>query len=130
VEASPAQRAAGDELWLTVTAAGSDECRGQLELTAVDSEHRRGALTLWIAPRDRGRGLGTAALALAGRWLLTDGGLERVALLAPPANSALRGAAQRAGYRAEGVLRGEALGVGGTGGRVDVEVHSLVVADL
>jgi RimJ/RimL family protein N-acetyltransferase len=133
VETSAAQRAAGEELWLTVTAAGSDECRGQLELTSVDPEHRSGVLTLWIAPLDRRRGLGAAALALAGRWLLTDGGLARVALLAPPGNAALRGAAQRAGYHAEGILRGEALGagaIGGAGGRVDIEVHSLVVADL
>ena len=73
------------------------------------------------------RGLGTAALALAGRWLLTDGGLERVSLLATPDHAALRGAARDAGYRAEGILRGYRLG---PAGRVDAEVHSLVIADV
>ena len=127
VEASAALRAVSGELWLTVTAAGSDECCGQLELRHPDPDQRRGQLTVWIAARRRRQGLGTAALALAGRWLLTDGGLERVSLLAAPDHAALRGAAQAAGYRAEGILRGYWLG---SGGRADAEVHSLVVADL
>jgi ribosomal-protein-alanine N-acetyltransferase len=127
VEASAALRAVGGELWLTVTAAGSDECCGQLELRDLDADQGRGELTVWIAPRRRRQGLGTAALALAGRWLLTDGGLERVSLLAAPDHAALRGAATTAGYRAEGILRGYGLG---PGGRADAEVHSLVVSDL
>jgi len=129
VEASAAERAAGTELWLTILAAGGgDECRGQLEAVDVDAAQGRATLTVWVAPRDRRRGLGSSALALAGRWLLTDCGLERVQLHADPAVEALRGAAQRAGFRSEGVLRGYLLGPDGR--RRDVEVFSLVAADV
>jgi RimJ/RimL family protein N-acetyltransferase len=126
VEAAATLRAAG-ELWLTVTVAGSDECCGQLELHDLDADQRRAELTVWIASRRRRQGLGSAALGLAGRWLLTDGGLDRVSLLAAPDHAALRGAAGAAGYRTEGILRGYGLG---PGGRADAEVHSLVAADL
>jgi RimJ/RimL family protein N-acetyltransferase len=130
-EASAARRAAGEELWLTVLARDrepvSDDCCGQIEVVDVDPEHERAALTSWIAPGARGRGLGAAALALAGRWLLTDAGLARVHILADPGDPAIRRAAETAGFRSEGVLRGYALR---SGGRADVEVLALVVADL
>ena len=127
VEESAGRRTAGSELWLTITDAGADDCRGQLDVTDVDAGHRRADLRVWIAPGDRGRGLGAAALALAGRWLLRDAGLARVQLLAPPANAALWSAAARAGFHREGVLRGYWLG---PGGRVDAELHALVAADV
>jgi RimJ/RimL family protein N-acetyltransferase len=127
VEESGAHRMAGRGLWLTVTDAGADECRGQVDVIASDAGHCRADLRLWIAPRDRGRGLGTAALALAGRWLLGEVGLARVQMFAPPANAALASAAARAGFRREGVLRGYWLG---SSGRVDAEVHALIAADL
>jgi RimJ/RimL family protein N-acetyltransferase len=108
---------------------GDDECRGQLDVEDVDSDHRRAALRIWIAPRDRGRGLGRAALSLAARWLLTDCGLERVALEADAAgDTPLHHAALAAGFRSEGVLRGHRLGADGR--RADVEVLSLIIADL
>lgn len=127
VEASASERAAGARLWLTVLAPGSDDCRGQIDVSDVDPEHRRAQLEIWIAPRDRGRGLGTAALALAGRWLLTAGGLERIQLLVDPDDPAIRGAATAAGLRDEGVLRGYLLD---RDGRRDVTVLSLIAADL
>jgi RimJ/RimL family protein N-acetyltransferase len=114
-EASAARRAAGEELWLTVLARdrdpAGDECCGQIEVGDVDPEHDRAALTIWIAAGDRGRGLGSAALALAGRWLLTDAGLARVHILADPRDPAIRRAAEKAGFRSEGVLGGYTLGV-------------------
>jgi RimJ/RimL family protein N-acetyltransferase len=131
-EAAADERARGGSLWLTVLAAHdggfADECRGQIDVREVEADHRRASLEIWIAPRDRGAGLGRAALALAGRWLLTDGGLARVQLLAEPANEPLRRAALAAGFVAEGVLRGHRLGRDGR--RADAEVLSLVAADL
>jgi RimJ/RimL family protein N-acetyltransferase len=125
VEASAAERAAGTELWLTILdATGGDECRGQLDVGDVEAEQRRATLTIWIAPRDRGRRLGSAALALAGHWLITDCGLERVELQTDPGNRALHRAAMTAGFVSEGVLRGYVLGRDGR--RRDVEVLSLI----
>jgi RimJ/RimL family protein N-acetyltransferase len=128
VEASPGERTAGRDLWLTIVPAGGDDgCRGQLEVRDVDADHRRAELTLWVAPAARGRGLGTSALRLAGEWLLRDTFLARVGLLADPGDPAIRAAAARAGFRSEGVLRGYRLL---RSGRVDVEAFSLVEADL
>ncbi len=131
VERSAALRAAGAELWLTILAragdAISDECRGQVDVHDLDWDHRRAELEIWIAPRDRGRGLAAAALGLAGRWLLTQCGLERVQILVDPANETMRRAAHAAGFAQEGVLRGY---LQDRDGRVDVTVMSLVGADL
>ena len=130
-EASAAERGAGRELWLTVvTATGTDECVGQIDVHDVEPDDGRAALTIWIAPGQRRRGLGSAALALAGRWLIADVGLHRLQILADPANPAIRGAALRAGFKAEGVLRGYRPGAGKAGFRADAEVLALVAADL
>jgi RimJ/RimL family protein N-acetyltransferase len=127
VEAEAADRAAGIGAWLTITAESSDECCGQVDVHDVDSDHQRAELGIWIAPGRRGAGLGRAALALAGRWLLEECGIIRVELLTEPDNQALARAAEAAGFAAEGVLRGY---LRRRGGRVDVRVLSLVAADL
>jgi len=130
-EWSAEQRAAGRELWLTVLAAGgTDECLGQLDVHDVEPDDARASLTIWIAPRRRRRGLGSAALALAGRWLIEQAGLARLQLLTDPADPAIRGAALKAGFRPEGVLRGYRAGPGRAGFRADAEVLSLIAADL
>ena len=129
-ELADAERAAGVAVWLTVVRADSrapDECRGQIEVDAVDWDNRSARLRVWVVPADRGHGLATAALALASRWLLTDGGLARVQLLSDPANAPLRAAAGAAGFREEGVLRGYALD---ERGRRDVVVLARIADDL
>ncbi len=75
----------------------------------------------------RGRGVATDALRLAGRWLLSECGLARVQLVTEPDNVAMVAAARRAGFLEEGVLRGY---VRERGQRVDVTMLSLVAADL
>ena len=131
VEESAAERAAGTEAWLTILRRDgdgfSDQCRGQVDVRDVDADDRRAQLEIWIAPRDRGHGVAGAALALVGRWLLADCGLERVALLVAPANATMLRAAETAGFSPEGVLRGY---LRDRSGRVDVTVLSLVTADL
>lgn len=131
VEREPGERAAGAGAWLTILdatgATAPDVCRGQVEVCDVDSDHRRAGLAIWVAPGDRGRGLGAGALALAGRWLLEDCGMMRVELQAESGNEALARAATAAGFSAEGVLRGY---LRARGRRIDVAVLSLVAADL
>jgi RimJ/RimL family protein N-acetyltransferase len=130
-EGSPTARAAGRELWLTVLAAGgSDECIGQIEVLDVEPDDCRASLTIWIAPCSRRRGLASAALVLAGRWLIADVGLQRLQILADPSDPGIHGAALKAGFKAEGVLRGYRPGAGKTGYRADAEVLALVAADL
>ncbi len=126
-ELAAAQREAGESLVLTILEHGADICRGQLGVHEVDWENRRAELAVWVAPHYRGRGTARRALALAGRWLLTDCGLERVGLLIEPSNLAPILAARAAGFRQEGVLRGYTLE---QGRRVDSAALSLVRTDL
>ncbi len=127
VEGGAGDRAAGTGLWLTIVAAGADECIGQIDVHDVDWDHSRAELGIWIAPPHRGRGVGADALRLAGGWLLSACGLVRVQLVTEPGNAAMVAAARRAGFREEGVLRGYRRECGR---RVDVTMFSLVAADL
>jgi RimJ/RimL family protein N-acetyltransferase len=127
IENEARERAAGAGVWLTIRDETSDLCRGQLEVGDVDWDHRRAGLSLWVAPGDRRRGLGSGALTLAGRWLLETCEMMRVELFSHPSNQALAAAVRSAGFAAEGVLRGY-LRQGGR--RVDAAVYSLISSDL
>jgi ribosomal-protein-alanine N-acetyltransferase len=127
VEESDAERRAGRGVWLTVLAPGTENFRGQLDVHDVDWDHGRAELGIWISPGDRGRGLGAGALALVGRWLLADGGLERVEILTEPGNEAMLRSAAAAGFTREGLLRGYRLD---RGRRIDIVPMSLIRGDL
>jgi RimJ/RimL family protein N-acetyltransferase len=125
VEGEPADRATGAALWLTIVAAGDDECIGQIDVHDVDWDHSRAELGIWTAPAHRGRGVATNALRLIGRWLVNECGLARVQLMTEPDNVALIAAARAAGFAEEGVLRGY---LRERGQRVDITMLSLVAA--
>ncbi len=126
-EREAAARAAGERATLTVLEPGSDTCRGQIRVEPVDWDQARAELMIWLAPQVRGRGLGRAALRLAGAWLLTSCGLARVEALAEPENEAAIKTAQAAGFVREGVLR-EYQRKRGKG--VDMVIMSLIGTDL
>jgi RimJ/RimL family protein N-acetyltransferase len=126
-EQAAADRAAGTGAWLTILAPGSDTCRGQLDVHHLDWDHRRAEVGIWVAPGERRAGLGSGALALAGRWLLETCELIRVGLFAEPGNEAIVRAATTAGFVAEGVLRAY---LREQGRRVDMTVMSLIITDL
>jgi ribosomal-protein-alanine N-acetyltransferase len=127
VEQGPADRAAGTAVWLTIVAPGSDDCSGQLDVHDVEWDHGRADLGIWIAPGQRGRGMGAEALRVAAPWLLRECGLERVQLMTEPENAAMVAAARAAGFSQEGVLRSY---LRERGQRVDVIMLSLVTGDL
>ncbi|MGH2857885.1 MAG: GNAT family N-acetyltransferase [Solirubrobacteraceae bacterium] len=130
IEAAAHERRAGSGVWLTIVAADAsppDRCGGQLDVIAVDWDHARAELAVWVVPQERGRGLAREALALAGRWLLSECGLVRVAVAAPADHLALIGAATAAGFEREGVLRSY---VAGPAGRLDLVVMSMVAGDV
>lgn len=126
-ERAEADRIAGRRLALTILDQGDDTCRGQIEVHNVDWDSARADLGIWVAPQRRGTGIGTRALTLASRWLLQDGGLQRVQLLTEPDNEPMIRCAQAAGFCCEGILRGYTRD---HGRRVDNAVFSLVVRDL
>jgi [ribosomal protein S5]-alanine N-acetyltransferase len=121
------ERALGSAVRFTILEPGSDVCRGQLDVHRVDWDHLRAEAGIWIAPEHRGRGLASAALPLAGRWLFEAGGLSRLELLTEPDNQAMISAARRAGLTNEGVLRAY---VRERGRRLDLTVLSLLPPDL
>lgn len=137
-ERAEADRLAGRGISLTIVETGEDTWAGQVDVHRVDWDHLRAELAVWVAPARRGRGLARRALALAGRWLLLEAGLERVELITQPDNEPLQRAAQAAGFRLEAVLRGYYQPFPGlprhrirpSDGRVDMTMLSLVRRDL
>jgi RimJ/RimL family protein N-acetyltransferase len=100
-ELDPAERASGRGLRLTILLAGDDTCRGQLDVHNVHWPEGEAELGIWVAPRDRGRGLATRALSLASDWVFTACGLQRLSLVTDPDNGPLLAAAKRSGFVAE-----------------------------
>ena len=125
-EEADARRAAGRGLTLTILESGADVCRGEIRVHEVDLAHARCELGIWVAPRLRGQGLGPRALRLAAGWLLDTCGLERLAILTEVDNAPMRAAAERAGFRSEGILRGYTFE---HGRRIDHAVLSRVAGD-
>jgi RimJ/RimL family protein N-acetyltransferase len=126
-ETAETERAVGTRLWLTIVVPGSDECRGQLDVHDAELQYGRVDVQIWVAPGHRRRGLGSAALAAAARWLIEPAGLERVQLLIEPDNAAMLATAARAGFQREGRLRAHWRE---RRGRIDADVWSLVKRDL
>jgi RimJ/RimL family protein N-acetyltransferase len=126
-ERAPAERAAGARATLTILESGSDVCRGQIDVCELDWDHQRAELQIWVVPQSRRTGLGHRALALVGRWLLDECGLERVQIVTESDNEAMVRAARAAGFLYEGILRAYQRD---QRGRVDVAVLSLLSADL
>ena len=126
-ELADTERSLGARLWLTILAPGSDVCRGQIDVHDAELHYGRADLDLWVAPEHRHRGLGSAALALAGRWLIGEADLARVQLFIEPGNGAMLATAAKAGFVREGLLRGYWRE---RGGRRDAEAWSLVTPDL
>jgi ribosomal-protein-alanine N-acetyltransferase len=121
-------RATGLRATLTIVEPGDDVCQGQIHLREVDWDHRRGSLSIWLAPQARGRGRGSAALRIVAPWLLRHTELLRLQILADPDNAPVVHAAQAAGFVPEGMLRGYYRRGGGR--RVDAAVLSLLTTDL
>lgn len=105
-ESAHADRVAGSRITLTLTAPGADLCLGQLSVQPIDWDHAWAALSLWVAPQARRRGLGSGALALAAPWLLGPCRLERVHFVCEPDNVAMVRTGRRAGFREEALLHG------------------------
>ncbi len=126
-ELADTERSLGARLWLTILAPGSDVCLGQIDVHDAELQYGRADLDVWVAPGQRDHGLGSAALALAGRWLVGEGGLARVQLFIGPDNRPMLAAAAKAGFVREGRLRGYWRE---RSGRRDAEAWSLVTPDL
>jgi RimJ/RimL family protein N-acetyltransferase len=68
-------------------------------------ENRIAEISYWTFPPFRGRGYASRGIRLACDWAFEELGVERMEIYVEPNNIASRGAAQRAGFSEEGLLR-------------------------
>jgi RimJ/RimL family protein N-acetyltransferase len=116
---------AGDEgsrTFLIVDGTSGDLC-GAIEVRLGET----GSIGYWIAADARGRGVATRATKLLARWVLTEGGVERLELTTDPDNVASQRVAEKAGFTREGVLRSH---MRFSDGRRDSIMFSLLPTDL
>jgi RimJ/RimL family protein N-acetyltransferase len=83
----------------------NDELVGLAVIPTIDRTTRTAELGYVVAPEARGRGVGTAALALLTGWAFDEQRLFRLELLIGVDNFASKRVASRCGYSFEGVLR-------------------------
>jgi RimJ/RimL family protein N-acetyltransferase len=120
------ERMAGRELALAIVDHG-DTLLGAIGMSNFDWSDHRGEIGYWMARDARGRGLGTRAVRLLSRWAIDALALERVELLANPANEGSQRLAERAGFTREGLLRRYRTR---HGVREDLVMFSLLPEDL
>ncbi|MDG4829096.1 GNAT family protein [Solwaraspora sp. WMMD1047] len=104
-----------------------DELVGCLWTKRTDWAGRVTEVSYAIAPQARGFGLAAEAVDAVAIALLLEHGFQRVELRVAPGNTASRRVAEKAGFTYEGLLRNAGYV---HSGRVDLEVWSLVLADL
>ncbi len=99
-------RLRGEHLGLALVAPEDEgTVLGSVSLLRPHYEHGRIEIGWWIAASARGRGLATAGARLLSRWALTELGLARVDCFVDVENAPSRRVAERAGFKADGVLR-------------------------
>jgi RimJ/RimL family protein N-acetyltransferase len=104
-----------------------DRLLGALGISNFDWADLKAEIGYWMAPEARRRGIGARATRMLAVWALTALGLERLELLANPANEASGRLAERAGFTREGTLRRYRRR---HGVREDLVMFSLLAEDL
>jgi RimJ/RimL family protein N-acetyltransferase len=120
------RRTSGRGLSLAIADAGTDEAKG---LVVLGLGPRRGHCDLgyWLVPAARRRGLGTNAVRLMSRWVLTETDVHRLVAQVVPDNVPSIALLRRLGFSEEGRLRSW-LWIGDDA--VDVLQFSLLRSDL
>jgi RimJ/RimL family protein N-acetyltransferase len=102
---------------LAIADPASDAFWGEVIAHSLDDQHRRGEIGFWVVPDQRGRGVGSSAVALAISWMFEELGLLRVEMTTTPENLVVPELARRLGFRQEGILRARNIE---RGERVDI----------
>ncbi len=108
-----------------VAADDEEEVLGSIGLR--DAGEKRGELGYLVAAGARGRGVASRAVRLLAVWALTEAGRARVQLYTHVDNPASQRAAEKAGFRREGVLRAYMLL---KGERHDAVIFGMTPEDL
>lgn len=84
--------------------ASSDQALGQIGLWLKNAGQGRASIGYWIGPPHRNKGIVSAALDALSRWGLSLPDINRLELYVEPWNEGSWRAAERCGYRREGLL--------------------------
>jgi RimJ/RimL family protein N-acetyltransferase len=103
-----------------------EEVAGQISLSRLDLDRGAGSVSYWTRPEARGAGLAHRALEALAGWVFPVLGLHRLQVTHSTANPASCRVAGKAGFRAEGTLRGEGWHADGWH---DMHVHGRLAAD-
>jgi RimJ/RimL family protein N-acetyltransferase len=112
-----------DRLDLAIVDRASGRCVGEAVLNEWDAGNQSCNFRIAIGPAGQGRGLGTEATRLIVGYGFEQLGLHRISLEVYSFNPRARRAYEKAGFRAEGVLR-ESLRYGGEW--IDATVMSIL----
>jgi ribosomal-protein-alanine N-acetyltransferase len=104
-----------------------DRLVGVLWTKRTDWSARLTEVSYAMAPHARGFGMAAEAVDALAVALILEHGFQRLELRVAPGNTASRRVAEKAGFTYEGLLRNAGYV---HSGRVDLEVWSLVAADL
>jgi RimJ/RimL family protein N-acetyltransferase len=115
-----------DRLDLAVADRASDACVGEVVLNDWDPGNESCNFRIFLGPKGRDRGFGTEATRLIVGYGLQRLGLHRISLEVYAFNPRARRAYEKAGFRAEGVLR-ESLRYNGAW--VDATVMSVLASE-
>lgn len=119
--------ACGEGYSFAIADAATGDAVGQIGLWLKDLNAGRASTGYWVARQFRRRGYVTAALAAISRWGLSLEDICRLELYVEPWNTGSWRAAERAGYRREGLMRSWRQ-VGQE--RRDMYMYSLLPRDL
>jgi RimJ/RimL family protein N-acetyltransferase len=89
----------------SVVELATDELAGIAVLNGIDTHGRSADIGLMLRPEHRGKGLSTDAVRVLCHYGFTVLGLHRLGIDTLADNQAMIAAAERAGFRQEGVLR-------------------------
>jgi RimJ/RimL family protein N-acetyltransferase len=117
----------GSHATFSVLDATTGRLAGNVSLWEVDLARHVAAIGYRTAPWARGQGVATTAVAAVARWAFGALGMERISLPHDPENLASCRVAEKAGFRAEGTLRGAYRADDGT--RHDEHVHARLSTD-
>ena len=114
----------GAGVTLAIADPASDEAIGFIGLFL--ERQRRAAIGYWVLERARGRATALRSVRLLVPWAFQELGIERLEITVTPDNRASQRVAERAGFRAEGLLRSYARY---SGERLDLVMYSRLPHD-
>ncbi|KOT98446.1 acetyltransferase [Streptomyces sp. NRRL F-4711] len=112
-----------------ITDEASGTTLGHIGVGEISARMKVARIGYWVLPEARGRGVATRALLLASRWAYAELGLHRLELGHALGHDASCRVAERAGYRAEGTLRGAMFEAGRHDAFRDVHLHARLATD-